>query len=94
MFLGKFESGKIMMTSKVNQFLQDNRLNANYLLGFLIRHLNGDWGNVAEKEEKANDLALENGGRLLSSYKLLGREIWIITKADRSYTTFLFPDEY
>lgn len=35
------------------------------------------------------------GGRILSSYKdANGTVFWIITEADRSYTTVLLPDDY
>ncbi len=60
-----------------------------------IRHLNGNWGDLDEHDWKANDDAIEYGGRVLSSY--LDRNdtrFWIITEADRSATTILLPSEY
>src|ERR1700756_4872738 len=55
------------------------------LMLFLHRHLGGDWGNVNEADRRENDFSLGNGLRLLSSYTLSsGKEIWIITEADRS----------
>ena len=61
----------------------------------LARHARGDWGNVCEDDWKANDQALEDGTRLLSSYRSeAGRKFWIITEADRSATTVLLPEEY
>ena len=42
-----------------------------------------------------NDLALDHGGRLLSSYSTRsGTVFWIITEHDRSVTTILLPAEY
>lgn len=44
-----------------------------------------------------NEAALHNGDRLFSSYDIdAGSEtrLWIITEADRSVTTLLFPSEY
>lgn len=61
----------------------------------LNRHASGDWGDVCEEDQMANEAALVSGHRLLSVYR--GLEIpkfWIITEADRSVTTVLLPEEY
>ena len=55
----------------------------------------GDWGVQDDADRVANDLALQNGERLLSCYDLpTGEPIWIITEADRSATTITTPGEY
>lgn len=62
---------------------------------FLERHVAGDWGQVDQEDAAANDLALQEGARLLSAYKTLkGVKLWVITEADRSSTCILLPDEY
>ena len=64
-------------------------------IDFLIRHRHGDWGDLDEDDIKANRAALHYGTRLLSCYELgADRKLWIITEADRSATTLLFPSEY
>lgn len=64
-------------------------------LQYLYRHLCGDWGDLCEEDQQANQNALELGNRLLSSYQVHpDLKIWIITEADRSVTTILLPDEY
>lgn len=61
----------------------------------LRRHSQGDWGEVSENDWKQNDLALECGERILSSYRTPdGTKFWIITEWDRSCTTVLLPEEY
>lgn len=61
----------------------------------LQRHQSGDWGDLGEDDRKENDNALDNGTRLLSSYRSgSGVTFWIITEADRSVTTLLLPDDY
>ena len=61
----------------------------------LKRHRLGDWGDVNETGWKANDHALKIGERLLSAYRSVGgTKFWIVTEADRSYTTILLPSEY
>ena len=59
------------------------------------RHLTGDWGELSAEDAAANDQAIKDGSRILSNYGLpTGERIWIITEADRSVTTVLFPSEY
>jgi hypothetical protein len=69
---------------------------ANVTVGDLLtRHLNCDWGDLAEEDRAQNDLALEAGLRVLSAYALPGNaKVWIITEWNRSVTTVLLPDEY
>jgi hypothetical protein len=67
---------------------------------FLCRHLAGDWGDVDADDRAANDQALKDGSRILSSYRLnSGEKIWIISEAEddhghRASTTVLLPGEY
>ena len=62
---------------------------------FLDRHVNGDWGEVPEADKQENEFSVEHGFRILSAYTTsAGEKIWIITEADRSYTTILLPSEY
>lgn len=61
----------------------------------LYRHLHGDWGEVCDLDGRANNLAVEADGRILSLYSLdQSQSIYIITEADRSYTTVLLREEY
>lgn len=61
----------------------------------LARHKQGDWGILSDGDIKANELALQNGARILSSYESsTGIKFWIITEADRSVTTMLLPEDY
>ena len=64
-------------------------------LTYLTRHVSGDWGDLGPEDQRANEDALKDGDRLLSAYVLSTQErMWIITEADRSYTTLLLPEEY
>jgi hypothetical protein len=65
------------------------------LQSWLHRHQTGDWGAVGPEDWAANDRALADGDRLLSSYLAdSGTKVWIITEWDRSVTTVLLPEEY
>ena len=54
----------------------------------------GNWGRMSEEDKEMNELALKDGGRLMGTYKTCKGKVWIITEADRSVTTVLFPREY
>jgi len=54
-------------------------------LGYLSRHINGDWGELSAEDVRENQLSLNHGFRLLSAYTLnTGTKIRIITEQDRS----------
>ena len=62
---------------------------------FLHRHVTGDWGVLPPEDAQANEAAVKNGSRLLSSYTTKrGTKLWVITEWDRSITTLLLPSEY
>lgn len=90
----KFEPGQIVATEGVVFWVHETNNRHLLVTECLIRHLNGDWGEVCEEDRGLNDLALAAGDRLLSVYAVDGKTVWIITEADRSATTVLFPDEY
>ncbi|MEW6160493.1 MAG: hypothetical protein AB1813_23930 [Verrucomicrobiota bacterium] len=86
----KFPLGRIMATPKVLQTLANSDIHE-----ALTRHQAGDWGDVDEHDRKENELSLREGFRLFSVYHSIGGiRFWIITEADRSQTTVLFPEEY
>ncbi len=61
----------------------------------LLRHAEGDWGDLCEEDRAQNDEALEHEARLMSRYRTKnGIPFWIITEWDRSVTTILLPEEY
>jgi len=60
----------------------------------LALHQAGDWGTVDDEDRQANEAALRDGTRFLSSYGEGDDRLWVITEADRSVTTILRPDEY
>lgn len=65
------------------------------LVPYMHRHHCGDWGDLDECDKQENEEALEEGFRILSCYRVGGgRRIYIITKADRSSTCILLPEEY
>src|SRR5262249_22128724 len=65
----------------------------------LVRHVQGDWGDLDAEDRHLNDEGLKDGSRLLSAYTLkTGERVWVITEAaddrgNRAATTLLLPDE-
>lgn len=96
--MAKFELGRVVVTKAVS-----DKMSADYNFDIFVkkslgRYHRGDWGNVGKEDAKSNNDALENGERILAvysrSYSKSNDTIWIITEADRSVTTILFPSEY
>lgn len=91
----KFPLGQTVMTRGVADKVAVDARFAQFTLVALARHTNGDWGDMCEDDKKANEDALKMGGRLFSAYEKEGLpKVWVITEADRSATTILFPEEY
>lgn len=91
----KFNLGQVCLTRGVNDLVAENLEFAKFVTASLRRHANGDWGDVGREDWMENEQSLVAGLRLFSAYHEHGRSrIWIITEADRSVTTILFPDEY
>ena len=93
--------GTILATAGIDSEMQDTYGFEEFCNRCLARHYYKDWGDLCDEDKKLNDLAVINGDRILSAYKIPNElrigyadKIWIITEADKSRTTILFPDEY
>ena len=95
-----FSTGQVVMTRGVLELCRQDPRFAAFVSQSLRRHVSGDWGDVEAEDRQSNDLALQEGDRLLSAYnddrfpRNGVSNLWIITEADRSSTCILFPDEY
>ena len=93
----KFHPGQVVATPGALDALAESGQDAAF---FLDKHLRGDWGEVDADDQKANDTALLDGSRLLSSYRTLkGVELWVLTEAvgddgQRASTCITTPSEY
>ena len=85
-----FQFGQVAITAAAMQALSLSEVDV-----ALTRHANGDWGTVCKEDWDANDLALSECGRILSTYKAADQTVfWIITEWNRSATTILLPSDY
>ncbi len=86
-----FALGQVVSTPDALAFAENHQID---LLQLLNRHQTGDWGDLEDGDKEANEEALVNDTRIFSSYSVAENKIWIITEADRSFTTFLMPSDY
>lgn len=90
-----FYLGNVTATAQVVSSLDEQTI-----LAIVRRHAMGDWGDLCSEDRMSNIMAIEWGDRILSKYKLeqFGYEglenVYVITEADRSYTTVMFVSEY
>ena len=90
-----FTLGQMVLTRGVKDKVADDVQFAKFVTESRGRHAKGDWGDLSQEDKKENEYALGKYLRLFSAYERNGLpKIWIITEADRSVTTVLFPDEY
>lgn len=90
----KFDLGSVVYTIGVGKLIK--QVGIEELIKCVARHSQCDWGDLCEEDKQLNDSAVVDGGRILSCYHIGcdNTKIWIITEADRSYTTILLPEEY
>lgn len=88
----RFELGRVFATTAAIDVLNNAEVSPTDLL---TRHVCGEWGDLSECDRRQNELAVEQGERILSSFVLPGgRTVWLITESDRSATTLLLPGDY
>ena len=97
-----FDLGQLVAAAGVAEAMSSCAAFANFVFDCLKRYCQGDWGEMEQGDIDMNNesVALDDG-RVLASYDMpadipidYADKIWIITEADRSVTTVLFPDEY
>jgi hypothetical protein len=89
----KFRLGQIVATPAALALLQHHQRSAASLIA---RHVHGDWGDTDPEDAALNEMAVEDGSRILSVYRLVDAEklratprsrrsslptVWIITDA-------------
>jgi hypothetical protein len=86
----KFKLGHTVMTQGIAA-MGDHTLD---LMHALYKHQHGDWGDTCKEDAKMNDIAVANGERIVSKYKIGTENIFVITEWDRSVTTLMLCEEY
>jgi hypothetical protein len=89
--MGPLPLGRIVATPGALQVLSEAGEDPHC---YLARHRSGDWGDLDEDDRRENERSLRHGWRIISSYPVGGKTVWVITEADRSVTTILLPEDY
>lgn len=92
--------GQVVYTASITNDTFSNLYFRVFVLECLLKHLDYDFGAICKEDHNANMRAIQHGGRVFSMYlipeelKIDTEKIYIITEADRSHTTVLYPHEY
>ena len=93
--------GKVVMTSAVRAAVIASDNFRSFVYQAMEMYTRCDWGNLtSDNERELNDEAVKcGGGRIFASYACSWvpdeiDTIYIITEADRSVTTIMFPEDY
>lgn len=95
-----FEVGRVVVTAaadaEIQRIARVKGLDGGAMLASLVRrHQVGDWGETGKEDRERNESAISaSGGNIHSVYDIEGTTFWVITEADRSYTTIMLPDDY
>jgi hypothetical protein len=94
----KFCLGKLVATPNALEALQRNNVSG---FTYISQHAVGEWGELSDNDAYFNDLAVQDGSRILSAFSLPDKtRIWVITdasvdqKGTREVTTILLPEDY
>ncbi len=90
----RFQLGKLVMTSGIQNIINEKPSYQYELVNYLNRYMNEDWGDLCDDDKQMNEDGIMNNERILASYLTTSGKIYIITERDRSYTTILFASEY
>ena len=94
----KIELGQLLMTRGVADLQEQEPFFGGFVTTSLMRYVRCDWGDLGKEDAAMNDSAIgPDEDRVFAAYehpKHPDWKIWIITEADRSATTVLFPSEY
>jgi hypothetical protein len=92
--------GQIVATSDIRSRMLSDLSFHTSIYTSLMRHEEGDWGEVCEEDHASNQAALVSSRRIFSVYECgpghqkYGHKIYVITESDRSAITVLWPWEY
>ena len=98
--MDQFPIGQVVSTASVMEHSSASADFTSFLSESLRRHVAGDWSDMVPEDQQSNQRAVVRGSRIFSSYRIPAGQVarhqslWIITEADRSATTILFPSDY
>lgn len=85
----KFQLGELRVTPGVIE-----QVDPEDALDCLVKHASGDWSELPAEDRKENEIALRSELRIwMTCRDRKGVRFWIVTEADRSFTTIKLPVE-
>lgn len=90
----RFDTGNLYQTRGIAAAIEENPQFYIEVMEAYQKYIAGNYGDLCEEDIEANEEAIKHHGRILAKYNTSCGDIYIITEADRSATTFLFCDEY
>ena len=85
-----FQLGSTVATALALSHCENASVDPSVLIMLHSRGIHG----VDIEDHNANRLAIVEGKRILSAYAVDDERVYVITEADRSYTTVLLASEY
>lgn len=83
----RFHAGAIHVTPSIQRLFDQSEVE-----NAVKKHYRGDWGRLSFEDARRNEMAIEKGGRITSSFvSKNGIRFWVTTEPDRSKTTVLLP---
>lgn len=67
----KFQLGQCVATPGALALLEKTGFSAAFLIN---RHLHGSWGDICKEDAELNEMALKDGSRIMSVYRLVSPE--------------------
>lgn len=98
----KFDLGQVVSTPSAIAKMSEIDPEGNHrrvAAEMICRHHHGDWGDVAPEDALANNMAVDNGARIVSIYCEQDQDFFVITEAiddtgARNCTTVLLAEDY
>lgn len=87
-----FQLGQCVATPGALALLEKTGFSAAFLIN---RHLHGDWGDVCKEDAELNEMALRDGSRIMSVYRLVSPEKLKVTprsKRSELHTVWVITD--
>ena len=89
------EIGQIGFTNGLAHAMENDKELSKQVHAAWFKYMTCDWGILGDDDKQMNDSAVKNkNDRILARYNTKAGDIYIITEWDRSYTTFMFCNEY
>lgn len=86
-----FSLGHVVVTRYCLNYAQKHGIN---LIELVVRHVNGDYGDLCKADQALNDLAIQSDARVFSSYTIKSAKFYVMTGWDRSNTTVMLDEDY